>query len=108
MGRPGGHEHVALRTVIRRLAEPLLKGGVERNGVQRHLDIGLGRELRANPAHAFAGRSFALMRLALDDENIAASAFRQVPRDACAYDSTAYDDYVCCFHGASTVSIVIS
>ena len=41
------------------------------------------------------------MRLTFHDENIAASRFGQVPRNACAYDSAAYDDYVCCFHGPS-------
>src|SRR6266566_4172187 len=39
----------------------------------RHLNVYRRRELRAHSAQAFAGRAFALVRLALDDEQVRAT-----------------------------------
>ena len=66
---------------------------VKRDGVQRHLNVRRGGELRAHSAHALAGRAFALMRFALDDQHVAATCFGQVPGDAGADDAAANDDY---------------
>ena len=89
----GGDEQVALVAIAGGLSQALVERGVERNRVQRHLDVGLGSELRAHAAHALAGGPFALVRFALHDEHVAATGFRQMPRDARADDSAADNDY---------------
>src|SRR5664279_228231 len=96
--RNGGDEKISLRTVSAGLAEALVELSIELDGVHRHLDVGCGGELGAHSAHALAGRALALVGLALQDEHIAASAFREMPGDAGADDSTANDHHVCCFH----------
>ncbi len=80
------------------MSQPLFECGVERNRVQRHLDVGLGGELGAHSAHALAGGTFALVRLALDDEHVAAARLGQMPGDAGAHNPAADDDDVRSLH----------
>ena len=93
-----GDEEVALWAVVSGLPETVVELRVELDGVHRHLDVRCGGELRPHSAHALTGGSLALVRLAFDDEYVAASLFGEMPGDAGADDASAYNDDVCGFH----------
>jgi hypothetical protein len=90
----GRHEQVAVRLVSGRVAGGLLKPVQEGDGVQRHLDIDVGGELRAHAAHALAGRPEALACLALDHEHVLHPSLGEMKGDAGTNDARAYDDDV--------------
>src|SRR5262249_43248125 len=87
-------EEVSLGTVVGGIANDFLKSCVERNGVERHLYVDGGGELRAHAAHALAGRAFALRALALNDQDIFASRVSEVPGNARTNDTAADNRYV--------------
>src|SRR5215471_6310565 len=78
----GRAEQVTLWTVSGRISKPFVKACIEGNGVQRHPDVHWRRELRPHTTHALASRTFALLRLTLHDEHVAATRRRQVICDA--------------------------
>lgn len=94
----GRAKKVALRPVITGIAGSLFEARIERNRVQRHLDIHRRRELGPHSAHAFSGGSFALGRLAFQNHDIAATGASQVVGNAGADDSSANDYDVCRLH----------
>jgi hypothetical protein len=69
-----------------------VEGAEEGDGVHRHADVDRRGELRADAAHALPGGALALAGFPFDDQNVGASRFRQVIRDAGTYDSAADDD----------------
>src|SRR5437868_7343634 len=95
MRRLSRDEQVALRPVSSRVPESLVEGCVKGDRVERHLDVHPGGELGAHAAHAFARRAFALMRLSLEDQHIAAAALGEMVGDAGADDSSPDDDDIC-------------
>jgi len=100
----GCAEEIPLRTLFGRIAEALVKGGVKRDGVKRHLDVDRGGELGADAAHALSGGPLALGGLALDDENVFAAGSGEVVGDAGADDSAADDDDFCALHRTENCS----
>ena len=99
----GGNEEVSLRAVTAGLAQALVELGVKTDGVERHLDVWRSGELRTHSTHALAGGTFALVRFALDDEDVAAAGVGEIPGDAGADDSSADNDDVCGFHDENIV-----
>src|SRR3989442_9878569 len=91
-------EKISMRSIIRRVAHHVIEPRKEVDRILRHLDIDPRRELRAHTAHALPGRAFALMRLALQHQNIRATGLREVISDARANDAAADDDDVRGFH----------
>ena len=85
------------------LAEALVEFSIEVDGEHRHLDIRSGGELGAYPSHALAGRSFALVGFALNDEDVGHARFGEMPGDAGADDASANDSDVCGFHDGDIV-----
>ncbi len=67
----------------------------EGDGIERHLNVHGGRELGPHATHALAGGAFALVTLAFQNENVAATCRRQLIGDAGADDAAADNDYVC-------------
>src|SRR6185437_14572966 len=90
----GRHEQVALRAVARRMPHGLLEIAKKRNRIQRHANARIRGKLRAHAAHALARRSFALVRFALQDDDIAASRPRELISDAGPDDSASDDDHI--------------
>src|SRR2546425_11203146 len=91
-------KQISLRLAARWMPQTLFEAGIKRNGVERHLDTGRGRELRPHPAHALACRSLALGRFPLDPQNIFASRGNQVIGNARANNPSANDDNFRCMH----------
>src|SRR5271166_2389890 len=76
------------------MAGVLFKLRKEGDGVERHANVHVGRELRAHAAHALSGGAETGMRLALENENIAAALLSEMVGDARSDDAAAYDYYV--------------
>ena len=87
----GGNEKISLRAVARRVAHHFIEPAEEGDGVKRHADVDGSGELGAHAAHALPGGPLALLGFAFDDDDVAASRFGQVIRDAGA-DNAAPDD----------------
>src|SRR6202030_1186715 len=101
MGFVSRAKKVSLGTIVAWMAEAFLEARIERNRIKRHLDIDWRRKLRPHSAHALAGGSFALRRLALDYQNIFAAGSDEVVSDAGADNSSADENDICSVHGAS-------
>src|SRR3954468_19996637 len=82
------------------MPEPLVEGRVERDRVQRHLDIDSRRELSADSAHALACRAFALMAFAFEDEDILLPCCSEVVGDARTDDAATDDQHIRRLHRA--------
>src|SRR5215471_3664239 len=67
------------------------KACIERNGIQRHLDIDGCRKLGSDATHALARGTLALRTLALDDQDAAAAGGCQMVRNTGSYDSSTHD-----------------
>src|SRR5207247_11161905 len=91
-------KQISLRLVARWMPQTLFEAGIKRNGVERHLDTGRGRELRPHAAHALACRSLPLHRFSLDHQHVFASRGSQVIGNARANNTSANDDNFCCMH----------
>src|SRR5882724_8651321 len=98
MALAGREKQISLRLVSTRMSQALIELCIERDRVERHLDVDRCRELSADPAHALSCRAFTLMALALEDEDVLRSCGGQVIGDACADDAAADDDHVRCLH----------
>src|SRR5262249_58708236 len=87
----GDQEEVADLPVANVDPELFLEALEDRDRLQREADLRLGGELRANAARRLAGRA-AADRLALEHDDVALPALRQVIRNAAADDAAADDD----------------
>src|SRR5208283_4325213 len=85
---------ISLGTVVAWITKPLLKAGIERDRVKRHLDVDRRRKLRAHAAHAFARGPLALRGLALKDKNVFAAPGNQVVGNAGADNPSADENDV--------------
>src|SRR5258708_5204624 len=88
-------KQITVRAIVSRVSYHFIKSREEVDRVARHLNIDRRRELRAHATHAFPGRAFALMRLALKHEHISATRLGQVIGDTRSDNAAADDDYVC-------------
>lgn len=82
------------------MPKPLLKARIERDRIQRHLDVHGRRELSAYAAHALPRRALSLMALALEDENAPLACGGKVVGDARADDAATDDQHIRCLHRA--------
>src|SRR5258708_39986630 len=89
----GGAEKISLWTVIARIAQMVFEGRIERNRVERHLNVDGGRKLGAHAAHSLPSRSLALCSLALDYEDVPTSRSYQVIGKTRPDNSSADDEY---------------
>ena len=96
---------ISLGTIVARVSQAFFKAGIERNRIQRHLDVDRRRELRPYAAHALARGSLALRRLALDYQNIFAAGGREVVGDAGGNNASADEDDVCGLHDAFALTL---
>src|SRR2546423_14683660 len=93
-----------MRAIIRWVADNLFKLREEVDRILRHLNVYGSRELRPHSAHALAGRTFALMRFALQHEDVGAPLLSKMISDTRPDNATADDDDVCGFnHGLLAV-----
>src|SRR5271167_1122969 len=95
---PGRDKQIALRAVFGRKAKPLFEIGVERDRIQRHLDVHRRGKLRSDSSHALAGRTLALVGFPLHYQHLAATRFAQMPGDARTHNTAADDHNVRCLH----------
>src|SRR5258708_17495887 len=77
----------------------VFEGRIERNRVERHLNVDGGRKLGAHAAHALPSRSLALCSLALDYEDVLTSRSDQVIGNTRPDNASADDGDVCGVHG---------
>src|SRR2546423_72703 len=87
-------EQITVRAVIRRVPYNLFKLREEVDRILRHLNVYGSRELRPHTAHALAGRTFALMRLALQHKDVRAPLLSKMISDTRSDNATANDDDV--------------
>src|SRR5437879_1652705 len=80
------------------MSDDLIERGIERDRIQRHLDVDGSGELRTHAAHALASGAFALMALAFKHNHAAAACSCEVIGNAGAHDAAADDDYIRCLH----------
>ena len=97
--RAGRNEQITLSAVAGRMSQHFFEVAEKRNGVKRHLNADVGRELGAHATHAFARGPFSLVCLAFEDQYVAAAGFGKLIRDARSDDPAANNDYIRRGHG---------
>ena len=90
----GGHQQISLRPVSGGMPHNLFKIAEERDRIKRHADADVSGKLGAHASHAFPGRTFSLMALTFENQDITASSFGELIGDARPNDTASHDDYV--------------
>jgi hypothetical protein len=75
------------------VSRDLLEIPEDRNREERHPNADIGRKLGTHTSHAFPGGPFPLVAFPLEDNDVAASDFREVISNAGANNAAPNDDY---------------